>query len=185
MLGCALNRHVPRGPPAPARDFDHPLAAEELPGQRAGHPRDFLRGPGRHHVAAVLTGSRSHVDEVIGGAHGALVVLDHQHRVPELSQPLERRDQLLVVALVKADRRLVEDVEHPDQRGPDLGREPDPLRFAARERRSCALHREVSNSHVLEELQTLLDLPQHQPGDSLIVLGQRKLAHPLQRPPCG
>ena len=63
-------------------------------------------------MAAVLAGARPHVDEVVGGAHRALVVLDHEHGVAEVAQPLERRDQLLVVALVQPDRRLVEDVQH-------------------------------------------------------------------------
>jgi hypothetical protein len=39
------------------------------------------------------------------------------------SQPLERRDQLAVVALVEPDGRLVEDVEHADELAADLRRQ--------------------------------------------------------------
>jgi hypothetical protein len=39
-----------------------------------------------------------------------------------------------VVALVQADRRLVEHVEHADQAGADLGGQPDALRLAAGQR---------------------------------------------------
>jgi hypothetical protein len=42
-------------------------------------------------------------------------VLDHEHGVSEVAQPLERRDQLRVVPLVEADRGLVEDVEDADE----------------------------------------------------------------------
>ena len=78
-------------------------------------------------------GARAHVDDVVGSAHRVLVVLDHDHRVAQLAQPLERRQQPGVVALVQADRRLVEDVQHAHQAGADLGGQPDPLRLAAGE----------------------------------------------------
>ena len=39
----------------------------------------------------------------------------------------------VVVALVEADRRLVEHVEHADQPRADLGGQPDALRLAAGE----------------------------------------------------
>jgi len=41
-------------------------------------------------------------------------VLHDEDGVAEVAQPLERADQLAVVALMKADRRLVQDVQHPD-----------------------------------------------------------------------
>ena len=64
----------------------------------------------------MLARARPHVDEVVGGAHRALVVLDHEHRVADVAQSLERPDQPLVVALVQPDRRLVEDVQHAHER---------------------------------------------------------------------
>ena len=140
-----------------------------------------LGGAGGDHVAAVLARARPHVDQVVGGAHRALVVLDHQHGVAEVAQALERRDQALVVALVQADRRLVEDVEHADQRGADLGREPDPLRLAAAERRRGPLHRQVADADVVEEAQPLLDLAQDQLRDRAVGLGQVELGEPLER----
>ena len=45
----------------------------------------------------------------------------------------------MVVALVQADARLVEHVEHADQAGADLGGEPDALRLAARQRAGAAI----------------------------------------------
>ena len=116
-------------------------------------------------LAAVLAGARAEVDQVVGRAHRLLVVLDDEHRVAEVAQPLERRDQPRVVALVQADRRLVEDVEHADERRADLRRQPDALRLAARQRRRRAVHRQVADADVVEEAQALLDLAQDQPRD--------------------
>ena len=74
------------------------------------------------------------VDDVVGHLDRVLVVLDHDHGVAEVAEAHERVDEAVVVALVEADRRLVEHVEHADQPGADLGGQPDPLRLAAGER---------------------------------------------------
>ena len=133
-------------------------------------------------VAAVLAGARPHVDQVVGRAHRALVVLDDEHGVAEVAQALQRRDQALVVALVQADRRLVEDVEHADQRRADLGGQPDPLRLAARQRRRRAVHRQVAEPDVVQEAQPLVDLAQDQPRDRAVLLGELERVEPLERP---
>ena len=82
----------------------------------------------------MLAGAGAEIDEVVRRAHRLLVVLNHDHGVADVAQPLERRDELLVVALVQSDRRLVEDVEHADQRGADLRGQADALSLAARQR---------------------------------------------------
>ena len=114
------------------RCLDPPRAREELPGQGLLDQHDLFGRAAGDDVPAVLAGAWAHVDHVVRGAHRVLVVLDHEHGVAEVAQALQRRDQPLVVAVVQADRRLVEDVEHADQRRADLGRQADPLRLAAR-----------------------------------------------------
>ena len=94
-------------------------------------------------------------------------------------------DQPRVVALVQADRRLVEDVEHADQARPDLGGQPDPLRLAAAQRGRRPLEREVAHAHVVEEAQPLVDLAQDQPRDLALGVGELELVEPLDRPPRG
>ena len=96
---------------------------------------DPVDGPLGHHLAAEAPGARAQVDDMVGRADRVLVVLHHDHRVAEVAQALQRAEQPLVVALVQADARLVEDVEHADQPGADLGGQADPLRLAAGERR--------------------------------------------------
>ena len=107
-------------------------------------------------LAAVLARARTDVDDVVGDADRLLVVLDDDHGVAEVAQPHQRVDQPLVVALVQADRRLVEHVEHADEAAADLRREPDALRLAAR--RACPTTRlsdEVVEADVEQELQPL------------------------------
>ena len=144
--------------------------------------RDLRRGPLRDDVAAVLAGARSHVDQMVGGAHRALVVLDHEHGVAEVAKPLERLDQLLVVALMQADRRLVQDVQHADQRRTDLRRQPDPLGLPARQRGRSPVHRQIADADVVQEAQPLLDLAQHQPRDPPVVIAELEPVDPGERP---
>ena len=93
-------------------------------------------------------------------------------RVAEVAQARQRVEQARVVALVQADRRLVEDVEHADQRAADLGRQPDALRLAARQRRRGAIERQVIEPDVDQERQPLADLAQDAARDLLLARRQ-------------
>ena len=182
VLLRALDLHVGAWLAALLRWVDRARAGQELAGQRLLDPHDLLGRALGDDVAAVLAGARPHVDQVVGRAHRALVVLHDEHRVAEVAQPLQRRDQPRVVALVQADRRLVEDVEHADERRADLGREPDPLRLAAAQRRGGALHRQVADADVVQEAQPLVYLAQDQPRDRPVLVGELQPVHPLDRP---
>ena len=115
-------------------------------------PRDRA---GVHDVAAVLPRARADVDDVVGGADGLLVVLDHDDRVAQVAQPLQRGDEPLVVALVQADGGLVEHVEHADQTAADLAGQADALRLAARQGAGRAGERQVVEPDVEQELHAL------------------------------
>ena len=144
----------------------------------------------RHHVlrlslgddvAAVLARARPHVDEPVGGAHHLLVVLDDEHGVAEPLQPLQRPDQLVVVALVEADRGLVEDVEDADELRADLGREPQPLGLAAGERLRGPVELEVADADVVEEGEPLPDLLDDPVPDQLLGGRQAELVEERER----
>ena len=137
--------------------------------------------PSRDDLAAMLPRARAHVDEPVGHPHHLLVVLDDEHGVAEVAEPLERRDQPAVVALVEPDRRLVEDVEDPDELRADLRREPQALRFSARERPRRAVEVEVADADVVEERQPLADLLQDASTDELLGRRQAELVDEVER----
>ena len=111
------------------------------------------------------------VQQPVGRAHGVLVVFHHDHGVPQVAEFLQRGQQLLVVPMMEPDRRLVEDVEHAGQLGADLGREPDALRLAARQRGGRALEREVAQPDVLEEPEARAQLLQDRRRDRGLTAG--------------
>ena len=119
-------------------------------GQRAAL-HQLLRRALKDHVAAEIAGARPEVDDVVRRPDRLLVVLDDDDGVAEVAEPRQRREQLAVVALVQADRRLVEDVEHAGQVRADLRRQADALPFAARQRRRAPAERQVADADVVQE----------------------------------
>ncbi len=114
------------------------------------------------HFAAALARARPEIDHVRGAADRVFVVLDHEQRVALGLQLLERVEQDAVVARMQADGRLVEDVAHAAQVGAELRREPDALRFAARQRRRRAVEREIRQPDLVQKIE-----PRFQFGDEV------------------
>ena len=125
-------------------------------------------------------GAGADVDDVVGGQDRVLVVLDDDHRVAEVAQAAQRHEQALVVALVQADRGLVEDVEHAGEAGADLARQADALALAAGQRARGAPERQVFEPDVDEEGEAVADLLQDPRRDLVLLRRQarRQLAEP-------
>ncbi len=150
-------------PPAVAlpplgRDLDGQLAPQVAAGQARLRLRDLGRRARGDDLAAVASRPRAEVDQPVRLLHRLVVVLDHHHRVADVAQVLEGGEELLVVALVEADRWLVEDVDDAGQLGADLAGEADPLALAAGEAGSGAVEGQVGEAHVEEEAQARADL---------------------------
>ena len=145
-------------------------------GEAVGAGHDLVGRALRDDLAAVDAGAGADVDHVVGGADRVLVVLDHDHRVADVAQVLERLEQPRVVALVQADRRLVQHVEHAGQAGADLRGQADALALAARQRAGGARQRQIVEADVVQELQALADLLEDARGDLGLLLGEASSA---------
>src|SRR5258706_4846978 len=106
----------------------------------------------------MLPRARPEIDQVIGRLHRLLIVLDDDDGVAEVAQLAKCIQEARVVALVQADRRLVEDVEHSHEAGADLCGQPDALRLATREGFGGAAERQVLESDIVEEAKALTNL---------------------------
>ena len=115
--------------------------------------QDFVEHAGGHHLAAMPSGARTEIDDVVGRANRLLIVLHDQHGVAEIAQLLERGEQARVIALMQTDGRLIENVQHAHEPAADLRGETDALRFAAGQCDGGALEREIIESDVVEETQ--------------------------------
>jgi hypothetical protein len=123
-------------------------------------------------LAAVDAGAGADIDHVIGLQNRVLVVLDHDDGVAEVAQALQRAEQALVVALVQADRGLVEHVEDAREAGADLARQADALALAARQGSGGAGEGEVFEADIDQEGEAVADLFQDADRDLVLLLGE-------------
>ena len=147
VAGAALRRH-----------FDLAQADEVLAGEARRVAHHLVGRAFGDDFAAVDAGAGAHVDDVVGGADGVFVVLDDDDRVAEIAQAAQRFEQALVVALMQADRRFVEHVEHARQARTDLRGEADALALAARQGARVARQRQIFEADVVEKAQAVADL---------------------------
>ena len=104
--------------------------------------------------AAVVAGARAEVDDPVGVRHHGLVVLDDDHRLARVDDPVEQAEQLLDVGEVQAGGRLVEDVDAAlvsKVRG-----QLEPLALAAGQRGQRLADREVAEPDVGEPVEDLV-----------------------------
>ena len=59
---------------------------------------------------AVMARARPQVDDPVRVRHHGLVMLDHDHRLPRLNEPVQQAKQLLDIRQMQARRWLVEHV---------------------------------------------------------------------------
>ena len=151
-------------------------------GRRAGG--HGLRRPGADQGAAAGAALRSQVDEPVGGLDHVQVVLDDQHRVSGVHQPLQNLQQLLHIVGVQARGGLVQDIEGA-ARGPagQLRGQLHPLGLAAGQGGGGLAQLHIAQAHVAqgaelfgdfrhrgEELQGLLRRHVQHVGDALALV---------------
>ena len=148
--------------------------AQILAGVRRLDLRDLLRRARRDDRPAARAALRAEVDDPVGGLDHVEVVLDHDHRVAAVDQPVQHLEQQAHVLEVQAGRRLVEDVERaPGVPLGQLGGELHALRLAAGQRRRGLAEVDVAEPDVVQRLELL--------ADARLVLEERR-ARP--RPSC-
>ena len=75
--------------------------------------------------------TRAYIHDIIRAAHGIFIVLYHDHRIAEVAEIFQGGNELVVIALMQADRRLVQHIEHAGKRTADLSGQADALALAA------------------------------------------------------
>ena len=160
---------------------DHPLAGQigTRHGIRARH--DIGRRSRGDHVSAVNARTGTHIDHVVGSANRIFVVLDDDNGIADIAQALERLDQALVIALVKADRRLVQNVQDAHEAGADLRCQTNTLGLAAGQRRRGAVERQVVEADVDQKTQAFQNFLNDTATDKLLTLGEFKTLEKLER----
>ena len=133
---------------------------------------DFIQGAAGHQLTAVHARARPKIQQIIGGLDSLCSVFDDNDGIPDVAEPLKRGQQAGVVALVQANRWLVEDVDYPDQPRANLRGKPNALSLAATESAAFAVERKVAKANVIQKTQAFLNLFQHFTANLLLQTGQ-------------
>ena len=129
---------------------------------------DFFGGAGGDELAAVATSARADVDDIVGRTHSVFVMLDDKNGVFKVAKMFEGGDEFVVVALVKADRRLIENIEDALKAGADLGGKTDTLGFATGEGVGRTRKFEIAETDILHEFYTFADFFKDGVGDKVL-----------------
>ena len=179
--GATDDDHLPVAFPAPRRQGDRSLAAQERPGDRLRRFQDIVEAACGDDFATVLAGPRPDVDDEARRSHRFFVMLDDDHRVADVAQREQCVDQLPVVALMEPDRGLIKDVQDAHEFRSDLRGEPDSLCLAAGQRIGRSGEAQVIETDVNQELEPLADLFQDGARNQRFTLGQLKFRKPALR----
>ena len=155
VLGCAGKfQGSALGLTTLLRHGDYATTGKIISSERTFCCSYLLRRSGGYHHTAALTRARTHVNHIISGADGIFVVLDDDNGVAEIAKVLERADKALIVTLVQADGRFIENVKNAHQARADLRSQTDTLRFAAGKGCSSTFKGQVIQAYIDQELQT-------------------------------
>lgn len=116
-------------------------------------------------LAPVDAGSRTEVDDMVGRAHGVLVMFDDEKRVTAISQISKNLQKFLIVARMKPDGRFIENVENTLKVRAELSCQSNALGFSPRESWGGAVEIEVIEAYFTKEGKALKDLGLNIPDD--------------------
>src|ERR1700683_3726315 len=118
------------------------LAAEVPPNKGLGRGQKLFAVAGKDHLSAVLSRAGADIQNVIGGENGIHVVLHDEHRVAQVAEAFQNRQQAVRVAWMEADGRLVQHIECADQLRAERSRQLYSLGLTAGKRAGEAVKRE-------------------------------------------
>ena len=79
-----------------------------------------------------LTGAGTHVNDVVSCTNGIFIVLDNKYGITAVSELLEGLNKTVVVSLMEANRRLVQNVKDAHKASTNLSCQANTLGFSTR-----------------------------------------------------
>src|SRR5215471_3023823 len=118
---------------------------------------NIVQGASGDDLAAAHAGAGPEINNIVAMPNGVGIVLNHQHGIAEITQAFQSPEQTIVVALMQANARFVEDVKHTDKTGANLSRQPDTLRFATAQSAALPVQCQVTEPHVFQKAEAGAD----------------------------
>ena len=84
-----------------------------------------------HNLSAMDAGTRPKIDDVVGSPHRVLIMFHNDEGVSAVAQVPQNSEEFLIVAGMKSNGGLVQNVKDALKIGAELGREADTLGFSS------------------------------------------------------
>ena len=101
-----------------------------------------------------------------------MVMLDDDDGIFEVTKMFEGSNQAIIIALMKANRRLIKHIEHTLKAGANLGRKTNTLRLTTRECSGRAAEFEIIQTNVFHEANARLDFFENRFSNNALILGE-------------
>ena len=101
-----------------------------------------------NYLTAVHSGVRADIYQHVGSLDNLLVMLHNDDSVAQVAEPLQHTDELLGVAGMQADGRLVKDVKRADKVVSEGADKVDALAFAAAQGIGRAGHGQIAKTDI-------------------------------------
>ena len=86
---------------------------------------------GIDNIAAIRSRTRADINNIVRRPYGVLIVFYDKKRISHIAQTLEGGEQFVIVSLMQADRRLIQDIQYTHERRTDLCCQTNALALAA------------------------------------------------------
>jgi hypothetical protein len=129
-------------------------AAKVLPGERSLGFEDLRTRSLEDDLTASGPVSWAEVDELVGDAHDAGFMFDHNDCVSRIAELFKDTNQALGVAGMQSNAGLIEHEKRINQPGAEAGGQTHTLRFAARERACGTVKSEIAEPDIVQVTQT-------------------------------
>ena len=111
--------------------------------------------------AAVFTGTGSDVHDPVSRADGIFIVFHHNECISQIPHSFQGGKQFVIVPLVEADGRFIQNIKHPHQTGTDLGGQTDALGFTTGKGRRSPGEGQIFQAHIGKEGETAFYFPKN------------------------
>ena len=91
--------------------------------------RHLFWGSSRNDLSTKDTGTWADVDQVVGLSHGIFSMFDDDQSIAQVAHLLKTGNQAVIVPLMEAYRRLIQDIKDTREVGTDLGCQTNALTF--------------------------------------------------------
>ncbi len=81
-----------------------------MPGQGFGRLHDLFQSALGHNLPAVYAGARADINDMIGLAHGILIVLHHDYSIAQIAQAAQGCQEAVVIPRVQPDAGFIQDI---------------------------------------------------------------------------